>query len=390
MIVNDVSTIVNELYKELTGQKTIEAVDAKSIVDIGRELENSWGTETTYRKICDKVARQVFLNKGYQNQFNFLVKDSWEWGNIIETIRIKPLVAETDPSYHPENGKDYPLTVYNGVEVETRYYQKQDNFEIKYWKDNDQLWGAFQSESAFLRFINAIEIEAQNAIESRTEALCKTALNNFIAQTLYHDIPDGTYGTHSTLKAVNLLKEFKTIHPDSTVTAETCLSDPDFGKFATEKIMNMRDFITGQSVDFNIDGEVEYTKEPSIILLSVFANALKVNMQSGVFNKELVELPNYRTVPYWQGSNGYGFNGISEINLNIENPTTREPVNVNAHGIVGVLYDDAGVVVNREIKKTNAFNHPDLDRTLIIHKYLAGYMNIFSKNFIVFYVADAA
>ena len=208
MKVTDVSTFVNELVEQMTGSKDVTVVDNQNIVDIGKKLESAFGTENTYKAICDKVAKQVFLNKSYTNRFGNLMKDSWEWGNILEEIRIKPMKATTDPSYNPVSGTDYKLTEYNAAEVETTYYTDFDNFQVEYWRDGDQLWNAFKSMEAFAQFESSLEIEAINAIEKRTEALCKTAITNMIAEVLDTEIPDAAYGTHSTLKAVNLLKEF--------------------------------------------------------------------------------------------------------------------------------------------------------------------------------------
>lgn len=389
MKVTDVSTFVNELVEQMTGSKDVTVVDNQNIVDIGKKLESAFGTENTYKAICDKVAKQVFLNKSYTNRFGNLMKDSWEWGNILEEIRIKPMKATTDPSYNPVSGTDYKLTEYNAAEVETTYYTDFDNFQVEYWRDGDQLWNAFKSLEAFAQFESSLEIEAINAIEKRTEALCKTAITNMIAEVLDTEIPDAAYGTHSTLKAVNVLKEFKTIHPDSTVTAANCIYDPDFGKFLIERVMDARDNIGDLSVEFNVQGAEEYTLDPTLIMLSKVANAVKVNAQSNVYNKELVELPNYSTVSYWQGSNGYGFDGVSKINQTIKNKMGQTKT-INATGIIGVLFDSMAVCVNREYKKTTTFYHPNLDRTKIFSKYTAQYINRLSKNFIVFYVADAA
>ena len=111
-------------------------------------------------------------------------------------------------------------------------------------------------------------------------------------------------------------------------------------------------------------------------------------MQSNTYHKDLVELPNYDTVPYWQASGqSYDEGVIGEVDLTIKNNDSTAIV--KATGIMGVMFDKRAVGINCEKRKTTTFYHPDLDQTKFFDKYFAQYYNDFSENFVVFYVADA-
>ena len=144
MKVTDASAIVNALYKEMTGATDIAVVDASNIVDIGKTLQKVTSVDSIYKSIADKVGKVVVKNKLYTGKFPNLLRDGWEFGSIMETLRVKPYTAVNDPSHNPSNGS-YPLTDYQAGGVVAKYFTDYDNFEFVYWKPTDQLWSAFSS-----------------------------------------------------------------------------------------------------------------------------------------------------------------------------------------------------------------------------------------------------
>ena len=102
-------------------------------------------------------------------------------------------------------------------------------------------------------------------------------------------------------------------------------------------------------------------------------------------HNELTRLPNYETVPYWQGSGqGYAFEDTSAINVKIDASTT-----VNITGIIGVMFDrDALGVSNLDRRVTTAYN-AKAEFFNNYYKFDAGYFNDTNENFVVFFVSDA-
>ena len=153
--------------------------------------------------------------------------------------------------------------------------------------------------------------------------------------------------------------------------------------------MNTYDRLQDMSKIFNIDGEDTFTKAEDIdlVVLSTVANDIKVNMQSDVYHKDLVSLPNYETVPYWQASGtSYDESVIGEIKVTIKTGDDTTAT-IELPGILGVMFDKNAIGINCEKRKTTTFYHPDLDQTKFFDKYFAQYYNDFSENFVVFYVA---
>ena len=390
MKVTDASAIVNALYKEMTGATDIAVVDASNIVDIGKTLQKVTSVDSIYKSIADKVGKVVVKNKLYTGKFPNLLRDGWEFGSIMETLRVKPYTAVNDPSHNPSNGS-YPLTDYQAGGVVAKYFTDYDNFEFVYWKPTDQLWSAFNSMDEMVRFLGAIEVAVANSLTVRLQGLAKTAINNMIAQTVHADFPNTAsenYNANSYARSINVLK----LYNDSTgssLTVENCRQSAEFLKFFVKLVMNTYDRLQDMSKIFNIDGEDTFTKAEDInlVVLSTVANDIKVNMQSDVYHKDLVSLPNYETVPYWQASGtSYDESVIGEIKVTIKTGD-ETTATVELPGILGVMFDKNAIGINCEKRKTTTFYHPDLDQTKFFDKYFAQYYNDFSENFVVFYVA---
>lgn len=391
MQAKDVSAILNTLYQEMTGSTDITVVDASNIIDIGKQLQKVSSVDTIYKSIADKVGKVVVKNKLYTGKFPNLLRDGWEFGSIMETLRVKPYTAVADPSRNPVSGNDYQLTNYQAGGVVAKYFTDYDNFEFVYWKPTDQLWSAFNSMDEMVRFLGAIEIAVANSLTVRLQGLAKTAINNMIAQTVHTDFPNTSsenYNANSYARSINVLKLYNDMS-GSSLTVENCRQSAEFLKFFVKLVMNTYDRLQDMSKIFNIDGEDTFTKAEDInlVVLSTVANDIKVNMQSDVYHKDLVSLPNYETVPYWQASGtAYDESVIGEINVTIKTGDSTTAT-VELPGILGVMFDKNAIGINCEKRKTTTFYHPDLDQTKFFDKYFAQYYNDFSENFVVFFVA---
>ena len=158
-------------------------------------------------------------------------------------------------------------------------------------------------------------------------------------------------------------------------------------RFASYTMGVYIDRLASISTLFNVGGKDRFTDANNlhVIMLSDFAKGADVYLQSDVRHNELTRLPNYETVPYWQGSGqNYEFDSTSAINVQIDASTT-----VAIKGIVGVMFDrDALGVANLDRRVTTAYN-AKAEFFNNYYKFDAGYFNDTNENFVVFFVSDA-
>ena len=227
-------------------------------------------------------------------------------------------------------------------------------------------------------------------------AMAKACLGTMIARTMYKAAPAGNYGAVTGLLGVNIEKLYNDLHPGATVTAEQILNSTapeSFYRFAGQIINERADYLTDISDQFNIDGEEEQTTYDNlnVVLLSKFANAMNFNLYNAPnqFDSSLIKLPTYDTVTSWQATEAYDTGVLSEVVSKFEdNDGTAHTVEMT--GVIGVAYDIRAVAITCERKILTSFYHPDLNQRKFFDKYSGGYLNNTGKNFIVFYVADAA
>lgn len=392
MKTQDSSAIVNSLYAQFIGEtEGTVTVDDSNIVDTGKKLSQVATTEKIFNAIVDRIGKLIVKNKVYRGKFSMLLKDGWEYGNILQTLRVKTIQATSDPSYNPVNGQNYDQDTYHGMEVIQKFFTDYDNFQLEYWKPTDQLWTSFNSMDEITRFFTGIEISIQTSLEGRIQSLAKTALANFIANVINHE---NTGSSYSTQKAVNILKLYNDEHSGATLTKANCRQSGDFMRFASKTINNTYDRLQDLSILFNLDGDAETftsAEDINLVLLSTFANDIKYNLYNapGQFDYSLIKLPGYETVPYWQSSgDNFTEDTISNINVTIKDDNAQGgTTTIDFSDIMGVMFDKRAVAINCERRKVTSHYNADLDQFHFYDKYMGQYINDFSENFVVFYIA---
>ena len=149
-------------------------------------------------------------------------------------------------------------------------------------------------------------------------------------------------------------------------------------------ISKYKDRLSKISTLFNVGKKERFTSAEflHIVLLSDFASATKVYLESTVYNNELLSLPKHETIPYWQSSGlNYSFEDISKINVK-----TSGGFDVVCGGILGVMFDrDAVGVCNTDRRVTTNYN-AKAEFFTNYYKFDASYYNDLNENFVVFFV----
>lgn len=226
----------------------------------------------------------------------------------------------------------------------------------------------------------------------KIDSLIMRTINNMTAQTVYNAfgvVSDNDYSSKDGVRAVNLLKQYNDKF-GTDLTAEKCLTDPAFIRFATYTISLYKDRLSKMSTLFNIGGKSRFTSNDMLhtVLLADFKASATAYLESDTFHNDLVTLPNSETVPYWQGSGaGYAFNDVSSIDVKTQNPTADGTIDVKIGGILGVMFDrDCLGVANLNRRVTTNYN-AKAEFYNNYYKFDAGYFNDTDENFIVFFVA---
>lgn len=392
MKVTQAYEILNDITKEMLGDSVLVKEDLSNIVEVGKAFESlENGYDNYVRKLHDHIGRMIFVNRLYTGRAPSVLMDAWEYGSILEKVRADLPEAEENESFELEDGNSYDPNVFYKPSVSVKFFNKKVTFEIPVSITQIQVKSSFSSAVQVTAFYSMIATAIQNSMTVKLDALIMRTINAFIGETMYDELPSGTYTGTSTVKAVNLLYLYNTmVGAGSAISdASAALTNPDFIRFASYTMKNYVGRLKDMSNLFNIGETSKFTpiEDMHVVLLNEFKNAAEVYLYDGLnqFNNEYIRFPEADTVSYWQGSGtGYSFADTSKVYI-----TTPSGHDVTVTGVLGVIFDrDALGVANLDRRVTTNYN-AKAEFWNEYHKADAGYFIDLDENFVVFYVAVA-
>lgn len=380
MRVEQVYSIMNAVTQTTLGENEVLAEDLSNIVDIGNSIMNVAGIENYVRSLTDHIGKTIFVNRAYSGSVPSVLMDGWEFGSILEKVTYDDLPEATEnESWKLENGKSYDVNVFTQPKASAKFFNKRVTFEVPMSFAERQVKSAFDNAAQLNSFFSMIYNAIDKSMTVKVDGLVSRTINNMIGETLVNGA--------GTVKAVNILKMYNEKF-GTKLTANNCIYDPEFIRYASLIIGLWSDRLTKLSTLFNVGGKDRFTSKDlqHIVLLSEFEAYAKAYLYSDTYHKEFTALPNAEKVAYWQGSGtNYDFASTSKIHV-----TTSSGDEVEQSGILGIIFDrDALGVSNLDRRVTTNYNAKG-EFFNNWYKFDAGYFNDLNENFVVFYVADVA
>ena len=387
MEVKQIYDIMNTVTGEVLGKSDIVAEDLSNIVDVGKEIIDKDAVDNYVKSLVNRIGKVIFVNRPYSGSAPSVMMDGWEYGSVLEKIQCELPDAVENDSWNLKDGEQYKEDIFHAPKVSAKFFNSKTTFEVDLSFTDRQVKESLGSPSELNGFTSMLYNSVDKSMTIKTDALIMRTINRMIAETISHDLTADTstgYANQSSNRAVNLLKLYNEKFGEK-LTADKCLTNPAFIRFASLTISLYKDRMSKISNLFNIGGKERFTAsgDMHMIFLSDFASASNVYVQSDTYHNEFTALPNAETVPYWQGSgDGYNFNSVSAINVNLDSKK-----NVKTTGILGVMFDrEALGVTNMDKRVTTVFN-AKAEFFNNFFKFDAGYFNDMNENFVVFFVA---
>ena len=382
MDTNQIYTIVNEVNKEAFGSTDIDVIDAQGLVSLGDAvLSSTTITEAFLNTLVQRIGRTIISYRQYRNKLADMVVNDFEYGAILQKIRVHLTDAEADPAYALTDGQSVDPWTINKPDVEQKLFVSRTPYMFSVTIARKQLKEAFLNEVAMGAFLGAIFGQVRNSIEVALENLGRACINNMVGE-FTPGTPSG--GEATTLNhEVALCTLYNTARGyESTdagyVDEDTCLFDEDFLRFAVATIKTYSDNLTDMSTLYN-DGEIEtFTprEDQRLKVLTKFQRVLETVVQYSAFHEEMVELDAYQVVNFWQSAQDPSY-------VMVERASDGAQI-IKTH-IVAVLYDrDAlGMYRKDEDVLTTPVNAKGLYYNTFYHS-MQLWFNDTSENFVYF------
>lgn len=391
MVLNQIYKLINSVSDEVLGKTDIVKEDLTGVVELGNEVFNQNAVDNYVKSLVNHIGKVIFVNRPYAGKIPSVLMDAWEFGSVLEKVSAEIPQAEENDTWYLKDGQEYKQDVFHKPVVSAKFFNSKVTFEVPVSITERQVKESFSSAAQLNGFLSMIYNAVDKSMTIKTDALIMRTINNMIGETLFADAAKFTlsgkalsYASASTVRCVNLLFLYNQAK-GTTLTADKCLTDGDFIRFASYQMGLYADRLQSISTLFNVGGKARFTPKDALhtVLLSDFAKGAQAYLYADTYNKEQVLLPNAETVASWQGSGqDYGFAHTSAINI-----TTSGNHEISIGGVLGVMFDrDALGVCNLDKRVTTNYN-AKAEFFNNYYKFDAGYFNDTNENFVVFFVA---
>ena len=384
------TTSTTGIIDQTTGEAPVANEDLSNIVDVGKTvLEYTGATQENYdnfmRNLIDQIGKVVIVNRTYVSQAPNILKDSWEYGSVMQKVRVSiPEVRDNatwDLFNYPKSNEAYPDPFELSKPGATaKFYNSKNTYEIPITLTDYQLREAFQSAAQFGSFIAAIENRIRMKQTLCNDGLIMATIDNLIGITL-----SGHGG-----KVVNLLTAYNAI-AGSPITADKALTNTEFLRFAAMTIAKYKKYVAQASAKYNAGNYITFTPADKLkfIANTEFAKAMDAYLYADTYHNEFVELNGYSEVPFWQGSGTNDDDRLS-VDVVVSYPTASgtSTASVKNTGVLAVMFDDEAAAVCNENYRTTSIYNPRGEYTNYFYKYDAMFMNDVEENCVVFTIAD--
>lgn len=377
--VNQIYGIVNDSAKEALGKQALSVKDTGTLVSLGDVvLSSDTNKEAFYNALTDRIGKTVIAIREYAPKLRSVMKDEMDWGAVYQKISYKMKDAVENPSWETSTQAD-PFDVEIGTEAVQKLFSKIGTYSYEESIPDYQLFTAFTSAEKMNAFISGIYTNMANALAVAEEDLANLAVATNIA---------GVVKKGKATQKRMLLTEYNALLGEEagTLTVADAMRDAGFLKYAVREIKLAIGNMKKMSTLFNVDGMPRFTTgdKQVVEVLGQFASAVETNMESDVYHNELVALPSYEEVAYWQASGtGFAFEDVSKIS--IKNTEIDAQAVTQGH-IVAFVHDVdscASIIYRR---RSHSIYNPRAERFNIFEKADKGYAVDLSENAVVFII----
>lgn len=335
--VTQIYSLVNASVADALGSYSVRAKDTTSFVDLGKSLSD-YQLDAFFGALACRIAKTVEFVRLYERNKRRVITDDLTFGAFVQKVYTDLPDAVANPSWAVSNGSNPPTIsranpygVTTTIAITTKLFGKVGTWSVEVCYPTKQIRQAFTSETEMLVFIDAINMTIENSYNIEVEAVESLAVATGIALCLKNN------------KATNVLAVYNE-KSGRSLTVSTCADDAKYLAFEAETIMKTAKYMRKPSRLFNSAGYATFTPEDKQILevLTTYATASQVYLQANTYHDEMVKLPGYNEVEYWQGS-GTSFADADVSSINIKNDDIDKDNAIVQSGIVAYIRDEEAV-----------------------------------------------
>lgn len=293
---------INGLVSQATNGTAPEVVDYNSFIEAGKTITSLQGSDFQNNFIgalMNKIALSINTARSYTGKYGSLTRGSLQFGDTIEMIMNGFYEAQAAAFVDlPNDGSSVDMYEVKKPTAFVDYYVDSNAYQICVTIQTSQLEKAFESPSAMDAFTRGIITYLMNSNELKREAGRIALVANLIVKL-------STQSAAATPDSPAMRYPLVTLYNDITgaeLTAENCLFNEEFVKFAAQTIKKVMGKTSNVSESYNIKGIKTFTPAENrhLFVSSQLTAALETYIYTNNYNPQYSMLTNYIEVPYFQ------------------------------------------------------------------------------------------
>lgn len=393
-----ISTVLNDITQQATGQKSIAAVDTSQFV-----AQATTALQTGYDRVIGSISqvldKTIFSTRPYSAKFKGLRKTNQQWGNHVRKLTMIDDEWEDDERITTANLDESAVDMYKikkGKVLQTNFYGGQV-FQRHRTYFKDQLDQAFRSPEELGQFISMYTQNTMDMIEQCHENMSRMCVANMIGaknvwQT-YATTPDETHKDYTGLHVVKLVTMYNDEN-GTQLTADTVKQADNFVKFykwACAKILSFSDKMTERSSLYhaNIKDKIVMRHTPKskqqLYVYSPDARMIDTTVLSDTYHNEFLKLDTYEKLNFWQNIETPSGVTVDALLIDPNGSASKTTQTQTVSNIFAVLADEEamGLTTIRQWSSTTPFNSAGGYWNVFYH-FTDRYWNDMTENCLVF------
>ena len=183
MTTDHIYGLVNLVNAEAFGHSALQVTDTSTLISLGNTvLSSSTNTEAFLNTLAQRIGRTILRYREYRNKLGDMVLNDFEYGAILQKIKVNMPEAEQDESFDLIDGNTVDHYTIAKPDVDQTLFVTRTPYQYHITIQRVHLKEAFQSAEAMGAFIGIIFGEVRNAIEIGLENLSRVTLATAIAE----------------------------------------------------------------------------------------------------------------------------------------------------------------------------------------------------------------
>lgn len=343
------ATLLNSVVRQATGQSAIgNLTNLATFVSTATTLLTI-GKDPVLNALTQVMEPTIFAERPYDQPLASLAIPGERWGNIIR--KLAPVADEMeddnawlwpvayDASQNPADGYHEsvdPYAIHKQDALET-HFMGSVSYMQHFTTFENQFDVAFHGPAELTQFFQMLVTERRNDRESFEEAKARLLQLNFIGAIL---------DENNSNRVVHLLTEYNGISGQS-LSATDIMQQGNFEAFVRWMYAKIRT-IVGQmrarsnKFQTNITGKtiLRHTDANNlrVAIYRPFMEYISSMVLSNLYNADMMRLPTYEAIDYWQSINTPGTINVTPVYTDTSgSPKTGNAVN-NAT-VIGLIHD---------------------------------------------------